>query len=78
MIDKLTEKVPTNLKLSLSTLREKFGSSDNPLFGMAVNLLLASPGIAAVVFLSNPIFQFIGVVWAFINILPILSWVFGL
>jgi len=63
--------------VSLSTLIEEFGDTDNILFGFVVNLGLAAPGLAVALLASNPIFQFIGIVWAFINILPILSWVIG-
>ena len=78
MIDKLTEKLPTSLRLSLSNLIEQFGDTDNILFGLLVNLTLAAPGVAVVLLVSNPILSMIGAAWAFINILPILSWVIGL
>jgi hypothetical protein len=78
MIDKLSEKLPSSLRLSLSNLIDEFGQTDSPIFGLVVNLGLAAPGIAVALLASNPIFQLLGAAWAIFNIYPILSWVFGL
>jgi len=78
MIDKLTERLPSSLRLSLSNLIDEFGQTDSPIFGLVVNLGLAAPGIAVALLASNPMFQALGVAWAIFNIYPIVSWVFGL
>jgi hypothetical protein len=78
MSEKLREKVPANLKLSISNLWDKLGNTDSPGFGLLINLSLAATGVAIVLLVSNPIISLIGAAWAILNLLGVLSWVFGL
>ena len=73
----LKEKVPYNLRLSISNLWEQLGQADNIIFGLLVNLSMALTGVAIVV-LFDGIVAFAGAAWAILNLIGIIKWVFGL
>jgi len=78
MIEQLTEKLPANLRLSISNLWEKLGSTDAPLVGLAVSLTLAVPGIIIALLSSDPVISTVAAAWAILNLLGPIKWVFGL
>jgi len=44
---------------------------------LALNIGLALPGLATIFLANSLLIQFIGGVWAGINLLPVLQWVIG-
>ncbi len=44
---------------------------------LALNVGLALPGLAVLILANSLLLQFIGGVWAGINLLPVLQWVIG-
>lgn len=67
----------SDLKFSIQTLWERFGNVDSMVVGTIINLLLASLGILVFVATTGWL-SYLGVVWAIMNLLPIVQWVLGL
>lgn len=65
-----------DLRLSLENLIEEFGSTDNPLLGLVINLGLAAIG-AVVYFQFSGIIAIVGLLWAIINVWGVVKWVIG-
>lgn len=63
-----------DLQLSVSNLWSEFGSTDNILAGLAINLSLALVGVL-VWYTTTGWLSFAGAVWAILNVLGIVSWV---
>lgn len=66
----------SDLRYSLENLYEDFGSTENPLLGLAINLGLASIGVVAYLELSG-VAAIVGLLWAIINVLGVVKWVIG-
>lgn len=64
-------------QFAISNLWDDFGQTDSPLFGFVVNAGLASIGIVLWAFTTGWL-SFAGGVWAIINLLGIVAWVFNL
>jgi len=77
MSDKQSDMIPSNLKLSISNLWDKLGSTDTPLVGLAINLSLAATGVAVALLFSNPVVSTVGAAWAILNLFGPIKWVFG-
>ena len=67
----------SELKLSIRNLWHEFGSTDSLLVGVSVSIALALPGIAAWMYLTSP-WNYIGAVWALLNLLPLVQAVMNL
>lgn len=66
----------SDLRISLKNLHEDFGSTENPLLGLVINLGLASIGV--VIYLEvGGIGAIAGLVWAIINLIGVVKWVIG-
>ncbi len=65
-----------DLRISLENLLHDFGSTDNPLLGLVINLGLASIGVVAYLELGG-VAAIVGLVWAIINVLGVVKWVIG-
>lgn len=63
-----------DLQLSISNLWSEFGTTENILAGLAINIGLALVGVA-VWYTSSGWISFAGAVWAILNVLGIVSWV---
>jgi len=66
----------SDLRLSLENLYDDFGSTDNPLLGLVINLGLASIGVVAYLELGG-VAAIAGLLWAIINVLGVVKWVIG-
>lgn len=66
-----------DLQLSITNLWDEFGSTDSPLFGLVVNGGLAMLGVV-VWWATTGWVSFSAGVWAILNLLGIISWVFRL
>lgn len=66
----------SDLRLSLENLIEDFGSTENPLLGLVINLGLAAIGVVVYLELSG-IIAIAGLMWAIINVLGVVKWVIG-
>lgn len=75
--DELSRSGQHDLVTSLSNLHRKFGSTEKPLLGLAVNAGLAAIGIVGVL-LTSGILEVVAAAWAGLNILGIVKWVIGL
>lgn len=75
--NKLAEKLPHNLRVSITNLWDQLGQSQNILIGLLVNLSLAMTGVA-IYLLTSGLVAYAGAVWAIINLIGIVKWVFGL
>jgi len=78
MIELLTEKLPANLRLSISNLWDRLGETNTPLVGLAVNLSLAATGVGVALVFTDPVVSTVGAAWAILNLSGIIKWVFGL
>jgi len=65
------------LKYSINNLWEDFGNVDSIGLGIVINLGLAAIGVIGYVWLSGLV-AYVALVWAILNVLPILQWVLGL
>lgn len=66
-----------DLRLSIASLCGEFGSTSNIQLALAINIGLALVGVA-VWYLSSGWVAFAGAVWAILNIIGPVKWVFGL
>jgi len=76
--NKLKEKMPNSLELSISNLWEQFGSTDSYIAGLLVNITLAATGVAIMLLFDSLILSTAGAGWAIFNLIGIIKWVFGL
>lgn len=65
-----------DLRLSIATLWDSFGSSDNILLATGINAVCIALG-AAVWYSTTGFLAFVGAVFAIISALGILKWVIG-
>lgn len=75
--ESLVDRLPYLLRMPVENLIEEFGKVDNILVGLLVNLSLAATGVA-IVLLFDGVIAYLGAAWAIINLIGIVSWVFGL
>jgi len=66
----------SDLRVSLENLYEDFGSTDNPLLGLVINLGLAAIGVIVYLELGGVV-AIAGLLWAIINVLGVVQWVIG-
>lgn len=66
--------IPENLRLSVLNLWDEFGKADDPRVGVVVNCLAAAAGVA-LWSVSTGWVSYVGVVWALLNIFPVVEWV---
>lgn len=67
----------TSLKYSVGNLWDDFGSTSSPVFGLVINGGLAAIGV--LVYLETTgVLAAIGLVWAILNALGVIQWVFAL
>jgi len=62
------------LATSITTLVDRFGTSDSPHTGAFMNLALAGPGLAVWYWMSG-LPAYAGLAWATLNLAGILAWV---
>lgn len=75
--DSLAERLPYNLRLSITNLWDMFGNTESILIGLLINLSLAATGVA-IALLFDGVVAFLGGVWAILNVIGVVKWVFGL
>jgi hypothetical protein len=64
------------LRYSIQSLWSDFGNTDSVGLGLVINLGLAAVGVLIYASTSGWL-QFAGAVWAILNVLGIVKWVFG-
>lgn len=64
------------LRYSVQNLWSDFGNTDSVGLGLVINLGLAAVGVLIYAFGSGWV-AFVGAVWAILNVLGIVKWVFG-
>jgi hypothetical protein len=64
------------LRYSIQNLWSDFGNTDSVSLGLVINLGLAAIGVLIYAFGSGWV-AFVGAVWAILNVLGIVKWVFG-
>lgn len=67
----------SELKLSIRNLWDEFGATDNFIVGATVSIALVIPGILAYLYLGTP-YNYVGAVWALLNLLPLVQGVMNL